>query len=280
MSTDSSRDIACRYGARIVDIPEGSFDHGLTRNIGIREASGDLLYYTVQDAWIAENDMLEKMAGHFEDVTVMGVMGHQAVPHEKDKNPVLWYRPCSPPGITEKRIENTEVFEALPGNEQRSLVSWDDVVAMYRKSALEKQPFVETAYAEDWIWSYTALLKGWKLLHDSSLVVYHYHHQSFRYVFNATYTLNYHCYKFFKFKPSLPRVLLPVVRASYHLMKNKKLSFKEKLYWIIHNASASTANYYSIINFLARLKAGGEPGVEKGYMKFCKSIPQGKQRGG
>lgn len=278
MSTDGSREMALKYGAIIIDIATGTFNHGLTRNTGVQHASGELVFLTVQDAWIAENDMLEKMAKHFEDPDVMAVVGHQAVPHEKDKNPLIWYNPCSKPGVTVRHVEDKKAFKKLTQEKQQSLVGWDDVVSMYRKSALIQQPFVKTEFAEDWVWSYHALLNGWKLLHDSSLIVYHYHHQSYKYAFNLAYTYNYHFYKFFKYKPSLPSLVKPMMRATYHLLKNKKLSFKEKLYWIIQNGFSRWANYFSTINFLTRLKVNGESGIEKGYNKYCKTIPQGKQK--
>lgn len=278
MSTDKSVEIADRFNAMIVEIPEGTFNHGLTRNLGVVHATGDLVFFTVQDAWAAEKDLLEKMSKHFDDPAVMAVTGHQAVPHEKDKNPFLWYRRYSEPQVTERVVTNYEAFKNLPADKQQSLVSWDNVISMYRKSALMQQPFVKTEFAEDWIWSYNALLEGWKLLHDSSLVVYHYHHRSYKYAFNLCYTVNYHFYKFFKYKPKIPSLVMPVIRGTYHLYKNKKLAVKEKLYWVLHNASGTLASYFSTINFLVRLKTGGEKAIEKGYNKYCKTIPQGQQR--
>jgi rhamnosyltransferase len=278
MSTDNSMDIARKFYARIIDIPEGTFDHGLTRNIGVQQASGALVYLTVQDAWMGSNDMLEKMAAHFNDKEVQAVVGHQAIPHEKDKNPFLWYRPYSEPVVTEKVVTNIDEFKSLPTDKQQSLVAWDDVVAMYRKSALMEIPFVKTEFAEDWIWSYNALQRGWKLLHDSSLVVYHYHHQYYNYVFNLVYTANYHFYKFFQFRPALPALVVPMMQATYHLFRNKKLSFREKIYWIFHNWSGRLATFFSTVNFLTRLKTGGEKSIERGYSKYCKTIPQGGQK--
>ena len=276
MSTDNSREIARQYGAQLFDIPAGTFDHGLTRNAGAEKATGDLVYFTVQDAWIRDDNMLEKMARHFETPEVIAVTGHQAVPHEKNMNPMLWFRPVSTPKITEKVIDRKVAFDRLSPGAQQALISWDNVVAMYRKEALTTQPFIATEFAEDWIWSYNALLNGWKLLHDSSLVVYHYHHQSYGYAFKSRYTISYHFYKYFKYKPALPAVLLPSIRATYHLVKNKKLSWCEKAYWIRHNTSATLANFFSVLNFLTRLKAEGEKGIQKGYNKYCKRVPQGR----
>ena len=130
MSTDTSAEIAVGYGATIIAVADGSFDHGLTRNIGVAHSSGELVYLTVQDAWLSANDLLERMAGRFRDADVMAVVGHQAVPHEKDKNPVEWYRPVSISSVTEKQVSNQGDFLNMPQQEQQSLVAWDNVVAM------------------------------------------------------------------------------------------------------------------------------------------------------
>ena len=277
-STDDSRIIAKRYGAIILDIADGTFNHGLTRNIGVERAKGGLVYFTVQDAWIAAVDMLENMAKHFDDTELMAVAGHQAVPHEKDKNPLIWYRPFSKHGITEKVAANKNDFLNLPAIEQRSLIAWDDVVAMYRRTALLEQPFVKTQFAEDWVWSYQALQKGWKLIHDSSLLVYHYHHQTYKYVFSTCYTINYHFYQFFKYKPLVPPVFIPIARVFYHLLKHNDLTVKEKMYWILHNISGTMAVFFSTLNFLIRYNFFGSSSIEKGFNKYCKEIPQGKQK--
>ena len=278
MSNDASCEIAAGYGANIIAVADGSFDHGLTRNLGVAHASGELVYLTVQDAWLSENDLLERMASHFSDPAVMAVVGHQAVPHEKDKNPVEWYRPVSAAAVTEKRVSNQVAFLNMPQNEQQSLVAWDNVVAMYRKSALLEQPFEQTAFAEDWIWSYQALQRGWKLLHDSSIVVHHYHHHSFDYSFRITYTIHYHFYKFFKYIPAYPALIMPVARSAYHLLKNPQLSLVEKISWIGYNISTRVGSFIAILNFRTRLKSGGEDAIEKGYTSHCKSIPQGMQK--
>ena len=278
MSSDSSAAIAAEYGAVIIPVPDGTFNHGLTRNLGVANANGELVYLTVQDAWIADAGMFEKMIAHFEQEEIMGVSGHQAVPHEMDKNPIQWYRPYSKPTITEKRVENEATFNKLSVDEQKSLIAWDNVVAMYRKSALTAQPFVETAFAEDLIWSYQALLKSWKLIYDPSLVVYHYHHRTFTYTFMVAYSLNYHLYKYFRFLPALPPLLEPTIKSVYHLFKNRDLSFKKKIYWIFHDFASRTGNFISVFNFLTRLKTGGVGRLEQGYQKYCKLVPQGKQK--
>ena len=278
MSTENSREIANRYEAKIIPIPDGTFNHGLTRNIGAQNASGDLLFFTVQDAWLSENDLLEKMAKHFEDEKVMGVTGHQAVPHEKDKNPMLWYQRFSEPKVVIREIKDVEEFKRSSQANQQFLIAWDNVVAMYRKSALIEQPFVATQFAEDWIWSREALLGGWKLIYDPSLVVYHYHHSGYNYAYKVAFAVNYHFYKFFNFKQCIPGIFLPMVKATYHLSKNSQLTMREKWYWMFHNYATRIGTFNSHVNFVFHNYIGGIKSVEKRYNQVCKKIHQGEQK--
>jgi len=276
MSKDNSKEIALRFDAKIVEIPEDTFNHGLTRNIGANQATGDLLFYTVQDAWLAENTMLEKMVKHFENEKIMGVCGHQAVPHEKDKNPMLWYRRYSEPQIQIREIKNADIFKKSKQAIQQSLIAWDDVVAMYRKTALMQQPFAETQFAEDWIWSRDALLRGWKLIYDPSLVVFHYHHSGYRYAYKVAYAVNYHFYKYFNFKPCVPDLFTEVAKSIYHLGKNPELKLKEKLYWVSQNFLSKLGTFNAHVNFLIHSYLGQIKSIEKRYKKVCRKIPQGK----
>lgn len=277
-SEDESKGIARQFGARIIDIRPEEFDHGLTRNLGVQHATGDLVYLTVQDAWIADPDLFARMAGHFTDPEVMAVTGHQAVPHEKDKNPVRWYHRYSACQTEVRQLPEGTQLKDLSQAEQMKLISWDNVVAMYRKQALTTLPFVQTEMSEDWMWSFQALQRGWKLLRDSSLVVYHYHHQTMQYVFNTTYSVNYHFHKFFGFRPGLPPVIKPTLQAVYHLSRNKELNLREKIYWSAHNFLVRMGEWCADFNFLKRMKFGGQQALDKGYKKYCKKIPQGKQK--
>ncbi|MEO7522924.1 MAG: glycosyltransferase family 2 protein [Ferruginibacter sp.] len=278
MSKDESREIGLKHQAKVIEIPDGTFNHGLTRNVGAKEASGDFLFYTVQDAWLAENNMLERMIKHFENAKVMGVVGHQAVPHEKDKNPMLWYKRFSEPEVQIRELADNEQFINFMQSVQQSLIAWDDVVAMYRKTALMRQPFVETEFAEDWIWSRDSLMKGWQLIYDPSLIVYHYHHADYSYAYKVAFAVNYHFYKYFNFKPGLPDFFIPMAKSIYHLCKHPELKLKEKIYWVNYNFLNKLGTFNSHLNYLLHDYIGGMKSVTKRYFKVCKTIPQGNQK--
>jgi rhamnosyltransferase len=276
-STDNSKQIALGFGAKVIDILPGEFNHGLTRNEGVRYATGELIYYTVQDASIADNDMLERMSVHFNDKEVQSVCAHQGVPHELDKNPAIWFRRMTEPEI-EVRYFPDKTFTQLSREQQLSYSAWDNVCAMYRKEALIKLPFQETNFSEDCLWADMALKNGYKIIRDPSLVVYHYHHQTFRYAYKTSFIINYYFFKVFAVLPSFPKLVMPFLVRTNILRKEKRLNAIHKLYWILHNGAALLAQWLSVVTFKITYLFFGKAGLDRSYRVICKTVPQGRHR--
>lgn len=275
-SVDESKSIALKYGALLFDIPAENFNHGLTRNFGVENAHGNFIFLTVQDAWIANNDMLEKMVKHFEDSEVESVTGMQAVPHEKNKNPALWFRRKSTP-IAEKWHFLAGNFEQLEPYKQKEICCWDNVNAMYRKTALVAQPFIKANLSEDMVWSKGALEKGWKIIRDPSLVVYHYHHHSFGYSFKVNFLEFYSAKKEFGILPYYPATIIPFLKRAKTIFENRNISWTKKPKWILHNAVMISAHLLSVITFRFAYFLGNQKLIDKALKFFCPSIPQGNQ---
>jgi len=278
MSADNSMQIAKRFGAKIINIKPSEFNHGLTRNLGAQHANGELLYYTVQDAYLAEEDQLEKMAAHFADEEVQAVVGMQAIPHDQDKNPAKWFKRFTKPFPEIRHFPSETPLKSLSLKQQFELSNWDNVNAMYKKTALQKIPFISTNLSEDWLWANEALHYGMKLVRDTSLVVYHYHHMFFGYAFRSMFALVYHFYIFFNLLPEITWSPASTLRAVYAIIKRNKISFAKKTYWIVHNVAASFARFLSILVFKAAVGFGGKPLLDKAYRLICKEIPQGLQK--
>lgn len=277
-STDSSLQIAKTFGAKIIHIHPSDFNHGLTRNLGTQHANGELSYFTVQDAYLAEKDQLEKMVAHFSDKEVQAVVGMQAIPHDKDKNPAKWFKRFTAPFPEIRHFSPETPFKSLHVKQQFELSNWDNVNAMYRKSALQKIPFTKTNLSEDWLWANAALHSGMKLVRDPSLLVYHYHHMFFSYAFRSVFVLVYHFYIFFNQLPKIIWSPVSTLRAVYAIIKRDKLSFAKKTYWIVHNVAASFAGFLSVLIFRAAFACNGKPLVEKAYKLICREMPQGLQK--
>ena len=276
-STDNSVAIAESFGAKIIKISAGEFNHGLTRNAGVTFATGELVYFSVQDAWLANDMMLKKMVDHFIDSKVQSVTGMQAIAHDINKNPALWFKRSSEP-VVETYQFLPGVFQELNAYKQKEICCWDNVNAMYRKSALLTQPFLKANLSEDMIWAKQALEKGWKIIRDPSILVYHYHHHYFKYNFRVNYAVAFEDRKVFGILPKCPSVFKPLVRRFYRIFKTENISILRKLKWSFHNANIFLAHTCSVFVFRMTLFFGGKKLLEKSLNFFCNTIPQGTQQ--
>ena len=274
-SIDNSVEIALQHGAKVLNIPAEEFNHGLTRNVGITNATGELVYFTVQDAWLADVNNLQIMADHFKDIKVQSVTGMQAIPHDLDKNPALWFKRSGKP-FTETFIFEAGTFNKLTGNQQLSFCRWDNVNSMYRKTALLSLPFVETNLSEDIIWAKQALENGFKIIKDPALVVYHYHHQTFVYNFKVNYSVFYADKKIFGVLPNYSKVVLPLLRRFKTIIINRQISMWSKPLWILHNVGMYAAHVIAVTIFRTSFFLGNQTLLDRSLKYFCKQVPQGK----
>lgn len=175
-STDGTVEFLERFERVTVhQIPQESFGHGVTRNLGVSLAYGDLLLFTVQDATPRTQDWLTRMVHGLESNDLDGVCGGQAVPHHPDKNPIQWYRPIAEDDTVE--VFTSDNFQRASPNEKLQMCRWDNVNALYRKTALAAYPFQPLRFGEDMAWARDLLDQGGRIGYTKSLKVWHYHHQ-------------------------------------------------------------------------------------------------------
>lgn len=275
-SIDKSVSIAQSFGATVINIEPSQFNHGLTRNLGVEHANGELLFFTVQDAELSSLTQLEKMMSHFRNEEVQAVVGIQGYPHHEDKNPALWFRQIDEPKIESRHYPNGE-FEKLNQTEQFAMSNWDNVNAMYRKSTLLEIPFVKTNFSEDWIWANSALKSGKLIMKDSSLLVWHYHHMNFTYTLRSKFIVYYYFSVFFGQKPLLKIKITPFLRRCYTLFFTRKsLSFRSKIFWTTHNFLYFIGDLLAKFLFYFSVYIGKSKGLELSYKLLLKKTPQGK----
>ena len=269
-STDGTLDLILPYNVKLIKIEPKIFNHGTTRNFGVRHSEGEFVVMTVQDAIATDNNWLETMLSHFNDPEVAGVCGQQIVPHHPDKNPHEWYRPQSFPKSKTFQFKDKKVFDTLSPEEQKSACSWDDVNAMYRKSVFQKIPFQSLAFGEDMFWAKQALEQGYKLVYDSAAQVAHYHFQYPEYTYKRTLITNLFIYKCFGYiRPnvySLKDYLLVIYR-------NYKwgCSFK----WIFHNFNIIYQHRKATGKLKEFIKNSAFVALEK---ELSINVPIGKQK--
>jgi rhamnosyltransferase len=282
-STDRSLEIVRRYPVRLIEIPASEFNHGSTRNLGVRAAKGEYVVMTVQDALPGSDDWLElflagfgdrQVGGGFENRPVVAVCGQQVVPHDRDKNPVLWFRPVSAHETWYYHYDDPEDYLKLSPARQREIASWDNVTAAYRRSVLLEYPFPVTEFAEDISWARMMLLKGFTLGHVSGAVTYHYHHQVPEFILPRYFAVWYSEFKIFGLKPALQYpVWRSVLVAAKILLKESKLTWKERARWMSFNIRYWLAVRSAIRKF-NRAAGGGEPVLDREYRQICKRPPQ------
>ena len=274
-SKDGTLEIIEKFPVKLIRIEPEKFNHGLTRNLGIQHSIGKLIYFTVQDAYLEEANVLERFVNHFTNERIDGVCGNQGIPHDQDKNPYCWYRPMEAPSVKTYNFNSAFEFDSLTPQQKAEVCSWDDVHAMYRKSALLKIPFIKTDYAEDMYWANDALRNGFTLVKDTSLITWHYHHRSYQYELKLMVTNMYHKYKLFSYETHFPGMLRSIASISKRLLTVSGLTLKRRIYWLIHNLRILQADKKAISEFRMALNSG-ENGLEKFYYKYFSSSLQGK----
>jgi glycosyltransferase involved in cell wall biosynthesis len=273
-STDQSLEIISRYPVRLIRIAPAEFNHGTTRNLGVREAKGKFVVMTVQDALPGSENWLELFLAGFTDDRVVAVCGQQVVPHEPDKNPVLWFRPVSEHRTWYCHFDDPDDYLKLSAAEQREIAGWDNVTAAYRRSVLLEYPFPDIQFAEDISWAKWMLLKGFTLGHVSGAITYHYHHQTPEFILPRYFSVFYAEFKIFGLRPALQYpVWRNVLVAAKVLLKETQLTWGERAKWLLFNIRYWLVLKGTIRRF-NRAAAAGEAILDQEYRQICKRPPQ------
>jgi len=200
-STDGTLEILAEFPeVDLVEIDGSTFNHGLTRNLGVERATGEFCQLTVGDAYAYNDVWLEEMLKGFLDDEVMAVCGQQVVDHLPENNPMQWFRPSGLPTL--RRVQHKDgTWDTLSPEEKKSDGGWDDVNAMYRRQALLDQPFRATSYSEDKIWLDEAMRNGHAVTYNTAARVYHYHYEDADFMYRLTITGLYFNYRTFGLTP-------------------------------------------------------------------------------
>ena len=258
-STDGTLEILRSFDeVTVIEIDGSTFNHGLTRNLGVETSSGDFCLLTVGDAYAYDEHWIEHMLDGFTDDEVLAVCGQQVVDHLPENNPLQWFRPDSEPKIQRLQFSASQ-WQALSPNEKRNATGWDDVNALYRREALINQPFEKTSYSEDAIWAFNALANGHAIAYNKRGRVYHYHNEDADFAFKRALTSHYFRYKLTGAKPDLGsksfrKRLSPV----YQLFVKWDGTWMEKMRWWNYNRSRTGAFQKALLAFHAKLRRGEE----------------------
>lgn len=166
-STDSTREIARDFGARVLEIAREEFDYSTALNLGIAHAKGELVVILSAHAIPRESNWLQRMTEPFDDPLVAGVCARQVA--WPDSDPVEAHR------IARAFADVPRMFEARDG---RGLV-FSNSASCIRRSVWEDDPFA-LPFAEDLHWAARAIEAGWRIVYEPRASVIHSHDDTAR----------------------------------------------------------------------------------------------------
>ena len=161
------------------------FNHGLTRNEGVKFAKGNILVFTVQDSIAVDSLWLVNLVKPLLDNNLDAICGQQISNPNDDTNPIGWHRPIDSPNIRFLDI-TSEIFNSLESQEKKKYSGWDNVNSAYLKESLVKIPFREMMFGEDAQWSVDAITGNLRLAYTSFSVVFHDHPFNFEFAIKRT----------------------------------------------------------------------------------------------
>ncbi|MDQ6609103.1 MAG: glycosyltransferase [Bacteroidota bacterium] len=274
-STDGTLEILHSYKkVQVIEIPASQFNHGETRNVGVRQATGEFVILTVGDAKAYNDLWIQSLLEGFDSPEVAGVCGQQVCEHDREKNPLNWYRPIGPRS-KQKYYFPSGAFKKLSPYEKMRACGWDDVTAAYRRKVLLEIPFHFTSFAEDAIWAKEALTAGYAIVYNSAARVYHYHTEDKEFTFKRSLTTFYMRYRHFGFiypKEDGKRNYRGELSRYKQIFTAANMSLKEKLAWLKYNKEYDEAVGKAHNTFLEAL-AKGEDALDREHEKYCGKPP-------
>jgi glycosyltransferase involved in cell wall biosynthesis len=211
-STDGTVALLQRHHVDVVTIPTQTFDHGLTRNLALDRAHGDLAVLLVQDAVPVSDNWLATLTAPFRaDVNLAGTFARQEPRPDAGAITRRYhasYLAASACGRV-VAIDGVEGFEKLSPQQRLDRCTFDNVCSCVRRSVWKRHPFRATPIGEDIAWAKDVLLAGHRLAYVPGAVVLHSHHRSVRYEFWRTVTLHRELFGLFQLRtvPSVSALL-------------------------------------------------------------------------
>lgn len=271
-STDGSRSIAKRFDrVQLLEIPAEEFNHGETRNLGVRECDTEFIVMTVGDARPVDDRWLLELLAPMTDPDVMAVSGMQVVEHSVATNPVEWFKPVSEPATSYFQYSSEELESLLP-RQLQSAASIDDVSALYRRRALLELPFRNVTYGEDICWGVDALKAGYKLAFNPAGRIYHYHVENFASSLKKTIAVLYMRYQMFGVIPEREKLLRRIFWAAMQISRCRGLPLGKRGYWIRNNIECLLALGKGIALF-REAEAQSDLALDALYRNYCGTPP-------
>lgn len=172
-SEDRTVDVATELGCKTIVIERKYFDHGGTRNLGVRESTGDVVLFMTQDALPVDLCLIENLVEPLKDKSIAASFGRQ-VPRPEANPPEKFARLFNYPetGIIKSK-------EDLLSMGIKTYFFSNVCSAVKRSEFREVEGFPERSIlSEDMLLASKLILKGYKVAYTPGAAVWHSHNYS------------------------------------------------------------------------------------------------------
>lgn len=217
-STDGTSDLLRGRVDRLLSIPAADFDHGLTRNLGVEQARGELAVLMVQDALPASDLWLAALTAPLAaDTTLAGTFARQRP--RSDASAITrrylarWAGSSDVPRTN--AVRSRAEFDALDPMAKFERCIFDNVCSCIRRSVWSRHPFARTPIGEDIEWARDVLLAGYRIAYVPAAEVIHSHDRPASYELARTRALHRRLYELFRLHtiPTVPRLVRAVASS-------------------------------------------------------------------
>lgn len=177
-STDGTVRTLEAYGATVLHVGRGSFNHGATRNQALAAVTEEFAALLVQDAVPASAQWLAALTAPLRaDPTIAGSYARQ-LPWPDARPTTKYYLARASVSVTEPRTRgplDEAVFYRMTPRERHDVCQFDNVSSCIRMAVWRSHPFEPVRFAEDLGWARRVLLAGHRLAYAPEAVVWHSH---------------------------------------------------------------------------------------------------------
>lgn len=184
-STDNTASIAKEYsGVRVLSIERKDFNHGLTRDMALREATGDIVCFMTQDAVPANDKFVENLIAPILSDGEIAISSGRQLPKADARRFEQLVRAFN---YTDVSYVRSKADVSKLGIKTYFAT---DVCAAYRKTQyVELGGFGKTNMSEDMLMAAKAINAGYKVAYAADAVVYHSHNLTLREQYQRNYAI-------------------------------------------------------------------------------------------
>ena len=184
-SSDETLEIAQQYDAQIVSIPQAEFDHGATRTMMAKRATGDLLVFFTQDVVPLSSDIIEKLTAPFHTDKNICISYGRQMPNPDASLFAAALRDFNYPAHSVIRYYDDRTKFGL------KTVFVSNSCACYKKSMLAEIDYFPDSliFGEDTCAAGRLLEKGYAMAYVAEAAVYHSHNYSLMHEFQRSFDI-------------------------------------------------------------------------------------------